>query len=379
MARGVKAQRAQARPLSHERPRVVPGRPPHDVFVSYCTRDKPVADAIVSRLEQVGIRCWVAPRDVIPGMVWGEAIVEAIESSRLMVVVLSGEANESHQVIREVERAVANNVVVVPFRIDAIEPSRALSYYLASEHWLDAITPPLETHIGELAEVAKALVPIRIETPEEVEEEEEEPLPPPPQPPPATLPPPAPAATRRRRFLVPILIGAGLLLGAAIAGAVLLLPEEGTERAGQLKEEPLQVEPLPPGAPGPTEPATPAGVSEPTKLRAGYVTAFEVKLIWNRPAGGKVDHFRVYRDGDPVGKPLETRSFVDDDMDPGARYRYRVVAFGVDGSRASSRALAVEVPSPPPAEPSQAPSQGSSKPPPSRQCEVVLDEGVCVT
>jgi hypothetical protein len=151
-------------PAPHEPAIVLPAEPAgavgssHDVFVSYSTRDKPAADAIVARLEQDGIRCWMAPRDVIPGEVWGEAIVEAIETSRLMVVILSGEANQSAQVIREVERAVANDVVVIPFRIESIEPTGAMAYYLASEHWLDAMTPPLETHIAQLVKVAKALL-----------------------------------------------------------------------------------------------------------------------------------------------------------------------------------------------------------------------------
>jgi serine protease Do len=135
-----------------------PAMIPHDVFVSYSNPDKPVADAIVARLEREGIRCWIAPRDVIPGQVWGSAIVKAIQDSRLMIVVISDESNQSTHVPREVERAVANDVIVVPFRIDAVEPTGAMAYYLASEHWLDAMTPPLESHLTQLAQVAHALL-----------------------------------------------------------------------------------------------------------------------------------------------------------------------------------------------------------------------------
>lgn len=134
------------------------GRPAHDVFVSYSSINKPVADAIVSRLEQEGVRCWVAPRDVIPGQNFAEAILHAIESSRLMVVVLSNESNQSQHVPREVERAVHHNVVVVPFRIESVEPSGAMAYFLASEHWLDALTPPLEKHIANLVQVVNNLL-----------------------------------------------------------------------------------------------------------------------------------------------------------------------------------------------------------------------------
>jgi hypothetical protein len=172
--------------------------PAHDVFVSYSARDKPVADAIVSRLEQEGVRCWVAPRDVIPGTVWADAIVQGIDTSRLMVVVLSGEANESRQVIREVERAVANDVVVVPFRIESVEPTGAMAYYLASEHWLDAMTPPLESHIARLVTVAHALL---------------ETAPPSAGVAPAVAAPEPPA----RRRVWPLWLVAGLIAAAALA------------------------------------------------------------------------------------------------------------------------------------------------------------------
>jgi hypothetical protein len=122
----------------------------HDVFVSYSHKDKPVADAVVAGLEHKGIRCWMAPRDVTPGTSWGDAIIGAIEGCKIMVVILSASSNQSRQVVREVERAVANGVIIIPFRIEKIDPTGAMAYFLSTEHWLDAITPPLEEHIEKL-------------------------------------------------------------------------------------------------------------------------------------------------------------------------------------------------------------------------------------
>jgi len=124
----------------------------HDVFVSYSNKDKPIADAVVAGLESKGNRCWIAPRDITPGRSWGEAINAAVEGSRFMVIILSGNSNQSNQVVREVERAVANNVIIIPFRIENIDPTGAMAYFLSTEHWLDAITPPLEKHIEKLAQ-----------------------------------------------------------------------------------------------------------------------------------------------------------------------------------------------------------------------------------
>jgi hypothetical protein len=61
----------------------------HDVFVSYSSKDKPVADAVCATLEARSIRCWIAPRDILPGTDYGAAIVDAITQSRFMVLVLS--------------------------------------------------------------------------------------------------------------------------------------------------------------------------------------------------------------------------------------------------------------------------------------------------
>ena len=130
----------------------------HEVFVSYSQQDKPTADAVVAGLEGDGTRCWIASRDIIPGTSWGDAIVEAIDSSRVMVLVLSQHSNSSRQVIREVERAVAGEVIILPFRIDSAPPSGALAYFLGTEHWLDALTPPMERHIERLSRSVQLLL-----------------------------------------------------------------------------------------------------------------------------------------------------------------------------------------------------------------------------
>ena len=65
----------------------------HDVFLSHSEKDKAVADAVVAHLEAESVSCWVAPRDVVPGADWGESIINAIESSRIMILIFSKNAN----------------------------------------------------------------------------------------------------------------------------------------------------------------------------------------------------------------------------------------------------------------------------------------------
>ena len=130
----------------------------HDVFISYSHQDKPTADAVCAALEGARIRCWTAPRDILPGMDWGEAIVDAIAGARAMILVFSAQANTSPQVKREVERAVHHGIPLIPLRIENVAPTRSLEYYMSTPHWLDAYTPPLDQHLKYLVEVMRQIL-----------------------------------------------------------------------------------------------------------------------------------------------------------------------------------------------------------------------------
>ncbi len=130
----------------------------HDVFISHSAKNKTTGDAVCAVLEAEGIRCWIAPRDVTPGRSWPECIIEAIEQSQIMVLVFTADANASPQIRREVQRAVDHGVAIIPFRVEDVPPVRALEYFIADLHWLDALTPPLEARLKELVEAVKALL-----------------------------------------------------------------------------------------------------------------------------------------------------------------------------------------------------------------------------
>ncbi len=127
----------------------------HDVFVSYSARNKTIADAVCAALEAEGIRCWIAPRDVVPSMEYAEAIVDAIEQARIMVLVFTADANAAPQVRREVERAANHDTAILPVRFENVVPARALAFFIGNVHWLDALTPPLEPHLKKLADTIK--------------------------------------------------------------------------------------------------------------------------------------------------------------------------------------------------------------------------------
>jgi hypothetical protein len=111
------------------------GRP--DVFISYATADIAVADAVCAALERGGVTCWVAPRDVLPGDFYADAIVRAIDASKAIIIVLSQSAAASHHVLREVERATSKRHPVLTLRLDQVPLPAALEYFLNTSQWLD--------------------------------------------------------------------------------------------------------------------------------------------------------------------------------------------------------------------------------------------------
>jgi len=129
----------------------------HDVFISHSSKDKTVADAVCATLEAAGIRCWIAPRDILPGANWGEAIIDALSTSKALVLIFSANSNTSWQVVREVERAISKTIPVIPFRIEKVPLSGAMEYYISTAHWLDAF-PLYEEHIGVLSQRLLGLI-----------------------------------------------------------------------------------------------------------------------------------------------------------------------------------------------------------------------------
>ncbi|MBI4961646.1 MAG: TIR domain-containing protein [Desulfomonile tiedjei] len=183
------------------------------VFICHATEDKAVATAICETLEASGVPCWIAPRNIKPGADYGGAIIKAIGEARALVLVLSTHSNESEHVKREVERAVSRGVSVIPFRIEEILPSEALEYFISTTQWVDAFTPPLEKHVGYLAENLKELVP-----PEAKEVKVAEPEP---------LPPPRAAAPQAKSWFLTVpglvtIAAAGVLVVAGLLGGLYL-------------------------------------------------------------------------------------------------------------------------------------------------------------
>ena len=128
----------------------------HDVFVSYSSKDKVAADTIVASLEHSNFRCWYAPRDIKPSEDWASAISSAIEQCQVFLLIFSGNSNKSQRVLDELNLAISQEIPILPFRIENLEPDGAMRLHLSSRHWLDAYDPSWESHLKKLIQIVSS-------------------------------------------------------------------------------------------------------------------------------------------------------------------------------------------------------------------------------
>jgi hypothetical protein len=67
------------------------------VFISYASHDAAIAQKVCVALEEAGFLCWIAPRNVVPGALYADGIVHAIDESSILVLILSEWAIASAQ------------------------------------------------------------------------------------------------------------------------------------------------------------------------------------------------------------------------------------------------------------------------------------------
>jgi len=127
------------------------------VFISHSSEDRGVAGKVCEALERRGLGCWLASRDISPGENFQEAIVKAIRTVRAMVLVFTGNANNSNEIKKEIALASQNRLVVIPLRLEDVLPNDAFLYELSTRQWIDAFDDweralsRLAEQIGEIA------------------------------------------------------------------------------------------------------------------------------------------------------------------------------------------------------------------------------------
>lgn len=89
------------------------------IFISYSTKDAAAANAVFSSLEELGLKPWLASREVRPGESFVKAINTALGSAGYVLLLVSRASMASRWVEREWMAALSKEgTVLLPLRLD---------------------------------------------------------------------------------------------------------------------------------------------------------------------------------------------------------------------------------------------------------------------
>ncbi|WP_298500797.1 toll/interleukin-1 receptor domain-containing protein [uncultured Methanobrevibacter sp.] len=128
----------------------------HKVYISYDDNDLDIADDVCRALEANDIYCWYKDRDMDNAGSIGE-IINALEKSKLLVVIYSKDSLNSNFVQNEIDTAFSRGIPILSYRIDESDLEGGLKFFLRGQYWVDASAIP-KGKLDKLASDASKLL-----------------------------------------------------------------------------------------------------------------------------------------------------------------------------------------------------------------------------
>ncbi len=102
-----------------------------DVFISYSRDDRDRVLALANELRAAGISLWIDQGGIDGAAMWSEEIVRALDSSKVLLLMVSEKAVNSHNVVKEVTLASERKGHILPVHLEPTQIPMALKYPLA--------------------------------------------------------------------------------------------------------------------------------------------------------------------------------------------------------------------------------------------------------
>jgi tetratricopeptide (TPR) repeat protein len=130
-----------------------------EVMIVNAPADEAAATLMCDRIEDAGIDCWIASRDVLGGENLPQAVSKALSTVRALVLALSSSANTDNRARRIVQLAHDRGVALIPVRIEDVVPSSALAFFIGSpnrHNWITFGAPPSAADFDALVDAVRS-------------------------------------------------------------------------------------------------------------------------------------------------------------------------------------------------------------------------------
>jgi TolB-like protein len=102
-----------------------------DIFISYSRKDSEQALSLAERLRASGMDVWIDQHGIEAATSWSKEIVDAIESSKAFIILLSRSSLLSNNVVKELSIASEAHRVILPVELEAVTIPSEFKYQLA--------------------------------------------------------------------------------------------------------------------------------------------------------------------------------------------------------------------------------------------------------
>ena len=114
---------------------------PAEVFVSYSRNDKDRVLELIGRLRAAGVSVWLDTSGIDAATLWGEQIVNALESAKVLLLMLSESAVRSDNVSKEVMLVSERKGRILPVHLEPTQIPTSLKYQLAGIQHVECFNP----------------------------------------------------------------------------------------------------------------------------------------------------------------------------------------------------------------------------------------------
>jgi hypothetical protein len=135
-----------------------------NIFISFASQDRKIASTLCKALESRGFECWISDRDILPGENFQIAIVQAIRRAKIMLLVFTGNSNNSQEMTKELALASQQTLIVIPLRVEDVAPNDAFAYEFATRQWIDCFAD-WEFAMDQLSQRISNAVAVHPDTP----------------------------------------------------------------------------------------------------------------------------------------------------------------------------------------------------------------------
>lgn len=104
-----------------------------DVFISYSSKQYDIAIKIYRLLTENSIRCWMAPQSIPAGSQYYLEISKAINSIKLLLLVLTQDAVNSRFVPKEIGASIGAGKMIAPFQVGEVRLENGFDFLLEGE------------------------------------------------------------------------------------------------------------------------------------------------------------------------------------------------------------------------------------------------------